>query len=420
MNKIAIAFSTRDRVELTRQSIEPLLQSDKFDLFWCDGSDHSAGLDYFNLFPTSLIKKHANVRGGADAAIVYGLTTLLDHPNNYEFVGLVENDVLLHPDWFGPTMALFERGRDEGLEVGAVSARCYEDRILCQRDGYALCHNLGAGMVIFTRAAVRLVLDTFRTGYTTDNRLIFSQLSGLDIGRWWAFRDHEHAVTADWHFDVVLADQGLASLALTPSPCTMIGQVPPLAEQGLALADKPVELLRNDIAFSEFAANTEAIRKNEWLPGGAVYFQRSVADGMYTIFPHQFASLGAEWHAAKFWRNGDWHLKWSQGFGPFAWCAGEDAEPGLPMLTLPLLGAGELLIGGGKTGGKVKFGEDTLNVDSEEGGRIARLVIPPSVSLREIEVTCLTPGMTIYGLRTPYAQPWLPNVRFDHKSLPPV
>ena len=32
MNRIAIAFSTCDRTELTKRSIEPLLQPDKFDL----------------------------------------------------------------------------------------------------------------------------------------------------------------------------------------------------------------------------------------------------------------------------------------------------------------------------------------------------------------------------------------------------
>ena len=37
MNRIAIAFSTCDRTELTKRSIEPLLQPGKFDLEWNDG-----------------------------------------------------------------------------------------------------------------------------------------------------------------------------------------------------------------------------------------------------------------------------------------------------------------------------------------------------------------------------------------------
>ena len=62
------------------------------------------------------------------------------------------------------------------MEVGAVSARCYEDRILIQRAGYTVCHNLGAGMIMFTRKAAELVLQNYRTVWTTENRLLFSQL----------------------------------------------------------------------------------------------------------------------------------------------------------------------------------------------------------------------------------------------------
>ena len=38
MNRVAIAFSTCDRTELTRRLNEPLLQPDKFDLHWINGS----------------------------------------------------------------------------------------------------------------------------------------------------------------------------------------------------------------------------------------------------------------------------------------------------------------------------------------------------------------------------------------------
>ena len=263
MNRVAIAFSTKDRAELSRRTVEPLLQPDKFDTFWMDGSDTEAG-KAFTLEEGHPVKEIShNVRGGADAAIVYSLTALLEQketyqnwslksrssdPNykgervwKYDYVGLVENDVLLQGDWFERTMELFEQGGADGLKVGAVSARCYEDRILIQRPDYAVMHNIGAGMVIFTREAAELVLKYFRTGWTNVNRLLFSQLSGIDIGGYWAFRGGQHILTADWHFDAILAAHGLASLALTPSPVEMIGQTPSLAEQGLILADKPVD-----------------------------------------------------------------------------------------------------------------------------------------------------------------------------------
>lgn len=428
MNKVALVFSTRDRVELTRRSIEPLLPAaGGFDLHWCDGSDTEEGQRLYRDY-SSVYAAFTNIRGGADAAIVYGLTTLLDHPNNYEFVGLVENDVLLHPDWFAPTMALFSKGEDEGLVVGAVSARCYEDRILCQRDGYALCHNLGAGMVIFRREAARLVLDNFRTGWTTDNRLLFAQLSGLDVGKWWAFRENEHAITSDWIYDAAIAAHGYASLALTPSPCEMIGQVPPLHEQGLTLARRPggVEALRNDKAFETFATKTSLIRERTWLPAYGMAGRQQALDGTWTIFPHQFASLGAYW-------DGEWHLKWSQGFGPFSWKAGTlgniDFRDPLrwPSLDLPVIGECALMVGGGPKGGDVHIFDPATGMDtkvrlagSPNGDQVMSMVLPPVMTYRTVRLTAPAEGITVYALRTRNAQPWRPGVRFDHSTLPPV
>lgn len=434
MNKTAIAFSTKDRVELTRQSVEPLLLPGKFDLFWMDGSDTPSGedlpMEMFRDRQPAIKRFELNVRGGADAAIVYGLTTLLDHPNNYEFVGLVENDVLLDPNWFAPTMALFDRGEADGLDVGAVSARCFDDRILCQRDGYALCHNLGAGMVIFRRDAARIVLNNFRTGYWPDNRAIFAQLSGIDIGRYAAFRDREQHVTADWHFDAVLARHGLASLALTPSPVQMIGQDPPLAEQGLRLVTEPVELLRNDEAFEMFADRTQAIRDEAWELGGLANERLQFSDGVYTIFPHQFGKLGGKW-------EGDWQLKWSQGFGPFSWKSGlygsidirnegDVSIVGPPTLTLPLIGAVDLLVGGGEHGGYVEVVDTATGYKlspqllPDTGGQVMSLQVPAVMQLRGIRLTALSEGVVVYGVRTRTPQPTHANRSFDHSYLPPV
>ena len=101
MNRIAIAFSTCDRVELSRQSIEPLLKH-PFDLFWFDGSKTDEGKALFleEGMAAGVKMVHQKVTGGSGAAIVYGLTTMLKHPNQYELVGLCENDVVLPHDWF--------------------------------------------------------------------------------------------------------------------------------------------------------------------------------------------------------------------------------------------------------------------------------------------------------------------------------
>lgn len=423
MNKVAIAFSTKDRVELSKQSVESLLQHDKFQLFWVDGSSTPQGQRYFLENGRGLI--YANVTGGADAAIVFSLSTMLAHPNNYDYVGLVENDVLLDPAWFEATMALFEKGNEDGLKVGAVSARCYEDRILVQRDGYAVMHNLGAGQVVFTRQAARLVLENFRTGWTVENRRAFTQVSGLDIARWAPFVQQPHVTCADWQFERILAQHGLVALALTPAKCRMIGQEPSLEEQGLTLAAGPVEARRDDKAFETLVARTALIREGAMqLPDGR--FMRN-DDGSYTVMPHQVPQLGGGY-------EGDWRLKWSQGLGPFAWQAGQLEEYYMghgnvgeqePTLTCPISGPCSLLVSGGEKGGKVTAADEasgweiTTELQPEgANGQIMNLQVPGSISYRNIRLTALSPGIVFYGIVCAEQQPYFPEIKFDHAVLP--
>lgn len=433
MNRIAIAFSTKDRVELSRQSMQPLApRNEEFDLFWMDGSSTEDGENLPHTYSGHYAKCFWNVRGGADAAIVFSLTTMLNHHNKYTHVGLVENDVLLDPDWFEPTMALFEHGDQDGLEVGAVSARCYEDRILIQRDGYAICHNLGAGMVIFTRRAAEIVLDNFRTGWWSENRRTFMQLSGIDIGKYAAFRANEQWCSADWHFDTALAQLGLASLALTPSKCQMIGQVPSLAEQGLKLATYGPYLSRDDAPFEKFRDNLELRgAKQVDLPNQTQLHQHD--DGSWLIFPHQLATIGGKY-------EGDWRLKWAQGYGPFAYRAGDGGEypfveikapdlvprPQRPTLTVPVSGPCSFMVSGGEKGGRVKIEDlasgytaDPLLPPEGSQTQILNLVVPAGVSYRDVRLTMLTPGCCFYGLQTREPQPWRRDVSFDHSMLPP-
>src|ERR1700690_840738 len=107
MNRVAIGFSTCDRTELSRQSIEPLLQPAKYDLHWIDGSKTPEGakLPFITLGGGGPVgtKIHEKVYGGSGPAIVYALTAMLkkkwEKPNTkatsegYAYIGLVENDV---------------------------------------------------------------------------------------------------------------------------------------------------------------------------------------------------------------------------------------------------------------------------------------------------------------------------------------
>jgi hypothetical protein len=418
MNKVALAFLTKDRVELSKRTIGPLLQPDKFDLWWIDGSDTIPGTlfcEKSGYDASKKLKLHTNVKGGADTAVVYALTEMLK--GDYTHVGIVENDVLLHPDWYGPTMALFERGAGEGLAVGAVSARAYVDRILSQRDGYALMHNLGWGMQLLTREAAQLTLKHFRTHWTSENRRVFARLSGIDIGSYWAFRTNEHFTTPDWGNDAVLASHGLASLALTPSPVEMIGQTPSLADQGLKLATEPVEDRRNDEAFERFIVTSSAIRKGHLDLGVPRVRYRDDA-GVEYIFAHQLDSLPeANW-------NGDWFLKWSPGFGGFVARGFAGSKEHAPaQFECYVSGTCRFMVMGGEKGGQVEIQDLKSNYTvrptllPEASNQVTQVVAPASVSWRKLRLTVLSGSCCFYGLQCQESQPTVSGYSFDHSKL---
>jgi hypothetical protein len=291
---------------------------------------------------------------------------------------------------------------------------------LFQREGYAVCHNLGAGMLVLTREAARLVLDNFRSGFTTDNRKIFCQLAGIDIGTFWAFGFGEHNLVADWHFDAMLAAHGLASLALTPSPCAMIGQVPPLAEQGLTIATGPVEVRRDDKGFTIYSANL-AVRDGDMQVGVETQFQLD-AQGVWKYLPHQM-------HLLRGGYTGDWRLRELRGAGEFGWVSSGSIVASFTVystLEVPLFGFCAFLISGGKTGGKARIkdlasGYDVI-VDLEpEGnaGKVMQVLAPAGIAYRQVRMTMLTPGCCFYGIQTREKQP-VTNARFEHSILPPV
>lgn len=406
--KVAMAYLTKDRVELTKQTF-PVLRDGQHALFWYDGSTDPEALEYFKANRGICTGGAGGVKGGADAAIVFALTNLL--AEGYDLIGLCENDVLLVPDWFERTMALFGKGKADGLDVGAVSARAYEDRILIQRDGYAVMHNLGAGQVIFTRQAAELILANYRTGWWPDTRAIFAQLSGIDIGRYACFRGNAQWTTADWQFDAILAQAGLGSLALTPCAVEMIGQEPSLEEQGLWLVREEVKRLRNDAAFEWYQLNTQSIRDGSWTPQTITPIHRSSMNGGASlIFPHQLAN--PTW-------TGDWRLKWSQGFGPFSWRANADGA----KLYQHVFGPATFIVSGDKRSAKIKLVDKDSGYEVEpevppaEHG-LTQLAVPGQFSYREIELTC-GEGTVFYGIQTQEPQP-VSARPFDYSVLPPV
>lgn len=425
--RVAIAYSSKDRIDKTKKTLKPLL-SKQFDTWWFDGSQTEEGQTY-HADRCDKVKAAIRLTGGSCRYIVTALTALLAHTEGvsevpYDYIGLVENDVMLHENWFDKTIELFDTGKAHGLEVGAVSARSYVDRVLVQCDGFAVMHNLGAGMVIFSRTAAELILNYYRTGMTTENRKVFAMLSGVDIGPYWAFKGMDHMLVADWSWDRMLAQHGLASLALTPAKVTQLEKI---KDQGLALTKKPVKELDNPKAFTKYARNLERVRKGEAIfpvtPGLRLFYGDT-----WTIFPHQLPSLGAVY-------SGDWRFQWALAYGCFAWKAG----PGLadeacstpvrwdnpPIVHIPVMGAIDVLVSGGDKGGQVKVEDESSGFTCSPGmppeadaGSLA-ISVPGHCSYRTIKVTALTPGLVFYGIRSKEPQLYLPQIKFNSNVLPP-
>lgn len=409
--KLALAYSTKDQVELTEQTFQRLCRyRSKSDIIWCDGSTTEAGLAYYRDKSSFAIKCETNIRGGADSAIAWKLTTALKNPH-YTHIGLIENDVLLDPDWLEPTMALFEKGRRDGFEVGAVSPRSYVDRILIQRDGYAVMHNVGAGAIIFTREAAEIVLRSFRTHWWPDNVRLFAQISGVDLRTYACFRGQEQFVTTDWGFEAQLARHGLATLALTPAKCQMIGQVPSLEQQGLALTTElAADGLRDDAAFNLYRANLSLLRikHTEFESPGIIHRP----NGGMLFFPHQLEYLaGSRW-------AGTWGLKWTQGFGPFSYHAG----PGGASLSVRVSGSCSFLISGGEAGASVTVTDLRSGFKADPlipvfDGSMMELSVPGSPVPRTITLEA-SEGATVHALSTIEPQMLDASFRFDWTQLP--
>jgi len=423
--RLAIGYSTKDRPELTSETLSRIKLPQHGDLYWCDGSVTDEGRSMPTRF--GYVANHVtggadaryvanHVTGGADAAIAWKLSFMLNHSPaqhpSYSHIMLLENDVLLDEDWYEPTMNLFREGLRDGLAVGAVSARSYVDRVLVQRDGYAVMHNLGAGMVVFTREAARIVLHTFRTHWWADNVRLFAQLSGIDLRTYAAFRGNEQWVTTDWGWEAQLARHGLASLAMTPAKCQMIGQNPPLEKQGLALtteAGSPsVEWNADAKAFESYTDSLSRIRKGECafeLPG---LIHRDGAGMLF--FPHQVMSLPSAW-------VGGLELQWNQGYGPFAYRAGPDGA----SLVVFISGSAGFQCSGGAAGAQVTIEDLRSGFKAQPalppGNEPISIVVPGSVVLRTIRMT-LSPGAVFYGLACTEPQVLDTTWKFDWDQLP--
>ncbi len=336
-NNVAFVYSTKDRIEFTQQTFPAVTAASGFDIIWCDGSKTAAGqqLPFNYLATTPQLKEiHSGVVGGPDAAITYGLTYAL--AQGYDYVGLIENDVLLAPGWFDAMFALFAKGAADGLTVGSVSARTYTERVLGLHNDYAIMFNIGAGMLLLSRTAAQVVLQNYMTGTLQDIWQTAHDMSDTDVSGHW-----EHASvqpdlaqaswqSADWWYDIALMRHGFASLGLVTPKATVIDP----AVLGMTFNDlTPANKIK--IAPLNFATLQARLREAfDSTPSPINYlnqFHFHPSENGWLIFPHQLAAAVTDAF------QGIWRSKWQQHYGPFSAVAGDEARLVVPVNGAPLI-----------------------------------------------------------------------------------
>jgi hypothetical protein len=348
---------------------------------------------------------HYGVVGGPDAAITYSLSYLRDQ--GYEYIGLLENDILLPGDWLSHTMGLFAAGERDGLRVGAVSARCLKNRRLLQRPGYAVSFNLGAGMIIMRAEAARTVLARYRTIGGREIQAACLAVTGINPFPTAPEATEHWRAAADWNFDIALLLEGMACLAHSPS----------LARQlDTDFADNPLMQLQTTVDPSEvddaaFALyRTHMARMVPLAAGGslaAALPQFDVQTQCWTAFPHEIAAADPSFV------KGNWELKWSQCLGPFAYVAKDAAcEITLPVFAEkcsiicgygPECGAADIAMGDKYGHLDCRAAEPTLTIVGLEG------ITSPNGQLR---LAVRRPGFAFYGLMISRVQAWQ-RCRYD-------
>lgn len=317
-SNVAFCFSTKDRPDLTYQTITPILQESGFDLYWIDGSkdpeNQKLPLGYMGVKKVKEI--HRGVVGGADVAILYSLSLLLE--KGYEYIGLIENDVLLEQGWFKKILDLFKQGENEGLIVGSVSARSYQVRMLIPRGNYAVMKNVGAGMVLFRRKALVHVLNSLRTGTVGEPSFAFSYYTGKQgIIPWQINASSDQQVPKfrtcmDWFFESSMLPYGYMSLALTPSMAKNIDGAP---DDVLQLIEKP---FANEVNWQDFVDKLALLSIEVNDPYRRIMNNYDPVGQVWHAFPHQILLA-----MPKAFGEG-WSVKWNMYMGPFTFLTKED------------------------------------------------------------------------------------------------
>jgi len=229
-DRIGFSLSTRDRYVFTLQTLQTLDTESGFDLIWNDGSTEQgvpALAHNYKFQNAKLVEVNYGVTGGAERAVCFGLSRLLEL--GYDYVGLIENDILFRPGWFSALKNLFSQGAAEGIVCGSATARSFESHVLEYRSGYGVQCDTGAGMVLFSRAAAEIIMELYADPHslqmTTHSwQKFYAELFGLDLRKFapfWAYPPEKpFPCTLDWGYTPSLYLNGYASLSTIPSYAT--------------------------------------------------------------------------------------------------------------------------------------------------------------------------------------------------------
>lgn len=224
-DRVGFALSSKDRVDLTRRTLEAMDQDGGYDLVWNDGSDSPEARELpknFQFRNAKLVEVNYDVRGGPDRSICFGLERLLDR--GYDYVGLMENDIVMEPGWFARLMDIFALAAAEGIVCGAATVRSYEGRVLEHRAGYSINWGTGAGMILFSRPAAEIILRHYATLQMTSKSIMrfYARLFhiALDIrvqGGAGCWTQEDTPLTLDWGYTPLLYMHGYTSVGSIPS-----------------------------------------------------------------------------------------------------------------------------------------------------------------------------------------------------------
>lgn len=231
--RVAFIFTTKDRPDFTLRSLRSIDLCSGFDLIWVDGSTTAAGQTLphsVQLKNCRIAELHQNVRPrhtdilsrrlgsnlGSHTAIHFGMSRVLEL--GYDYCGIIENDIEFQPGWFPKLMELFDLGRRDGFEVGAVTARSMTTRVMAYQPQYLVMWNVGAAMVLFTRKAAQIAMTTYAVERSASLARFYKKHFGADYGDIWElwFDRRSRDLSPDWAFTKYLYKYGLVSLG-TPS-----------------------------------------------------------------------------------------------------------------------------------------------------------------------------------------------------------